>query len=309
MRVSYSPDYFTPLPPGHRFPMGKFPALRQALLDERLIRPADIVEPDEAEWADLLRVHTPEYLSDLAHGSLSDRAIRRLGLPWSSALVRRSRLAVQGTLNAARFALADGLGANLAGGTHHAFPDRGEGFCVLNDIAVAVRVLLAEGAARRVLIVDVDTHQGNGTAACLRDVPQAFTLSLHGARNYPFQKERSSRDVPLPDDIGDEQYLATLAAALDSAFDRARPDLVVCLAGVDVVVGDRFGRLNLTETGLARRDHLIATSVFEKGLPLALTLSGGYAATPEETARLHASAHRQAIAVFESPRPAGASAE
>ncbi len=297
MRVSYSPDYYVPLPEGHAFPMGKFPALERKLLAEQLTRPSSVVEPGEATWEELSLAHTPGYLAKLREGRLSRAEERRLGLPWSHRLVHRSRVAVRGTVNAAWMALEDGIAANLAGGTHHAFADHGEGFCVLNDVAVAVRVLRRAGWIERALIVDLDVHQGNGTAALFASDPRTFTFSMHGARNYPFRKIPSSLDVELPDETTDGGYLERLEPALAEAFERARPDLLFYLAGVDVVAGDRFGRLALTPAGLSRRDAHVVRSAREARVPLVLLLSGGYAATPAETAELHATALRAAAAV------------
>jgi len=299
VRVSYHDGYTVPLPERHPFPMGKFEALRERVVSEGIVRAEDVIAPREADWADLLLVHTRDYLTRLADGTLTPAEVRRLGLPWSPALVRRSRLAVQGTINAAHLALQDGLAGNLAGGTHHAMPDHGEGFCVLNDVAIAVRVLQRAGWIRRALLVDLDVHQGNGNAAFFADRPDVYTLSLHGEKNYPFRKPPSSRDVPLPDGTGDDAYLAALAHHLPEALAEARPDLVVYLAGVDVLAGDRYGRLALTEAGLAARDRYVAETVHAARLPLCLVLSGGYARTPLQTAALHASAFREAKAVFE----------
>ena len=298
MRVSYSDGYFVPLPPGHPFPMGKFPALHRLLLEEGLITPADVIPPRQADWADLLLIHTPAYLNALSAGTLPRRAIRRMGLPWSPRLVHRSRLAVQGTINAALMALHDGIAANLAGGTHHAFPDHGEGFCVLHDVAVTVRVLQRAHWIRRALIIDLDVHQGNGTAAILNGHTSVFTFSMHGAKNYPFNKVPSSLDVPLPDGTGDDAYLETLARHLPAVLEAARPDLVFYLAGIDVVQGDRFGRLQLTRAGLHARDRQVLETIHDAGVPLTLLLSGGYAATPEATADLHAVVHREAQHVY-----------
>ncbi|MEP0546264.1 MAG: histone deacetylase [Rhodothermales bacterium] len=297
MRVSYGPDYFVPLPPRHPFPMGKFPALHRLLLAEGLIRPDEVIAPREADWSDLLLVHTRSYLDKLATGTQSRHEERRMGLPWSPALVRRSRLAVQGTINAAFMALHDGLAGNLAGGTHHAMPGHAEGFCVLNDVAVAIRVLERSRWLRRALIVDLDVHQGNGNAAFFADDPAVFTFSMHGAKNYPFRKPPSSLDVPLPDGTGDADYLATLARHLPGVLDATAPDLVFYLGGIDVRRDDRFGRLALSREGIAARDRFVIESVLERGLPLCLLLSGGYAATPEETADLHAILFREAAAM------------
>lgn len=296
MRASYAQDYYVPLPAGHPFPMGKFPALHRILTGDGAVRPEEIVEPGEASWEELALVHTPEYLRKLETGEFARAELSRLGLPWSEALVRRSRLAVRGTVNAAWMALEDGVAANLAGGTHHAFPDHGEGFCVLNDVGVAVRLLRRAGWIRRALVVDLDVHQGNGTAAVFAEDPDTYTFSVHGARNYPFHKVPSDRDVALADGTGDAAYLAALARHLPEALDAARPDLVFYLGGVDVLAGDRFGRLALTRAGLEARDRMVVERVRERGVPLALLLSGGYAADDDRTAELHASAHRAAAA-------------
>ena len=313
MRVSYHPDYVIPLPERHPFPMAKFSALRDGLLAEGILQLDDLVAPAECDWGDLLLVHTQRYLTALRSGTLDRAAERRMGLPWSEALVRRSRLAVQGTANAIWMALCDGLAGNLAGGTHHAMPDWGEGFCVLNDVAVALRMHQRSGWLQRALVVDVDVHQGNGNAAFFsgeRGWPDGgvFTFSMHGANNFPFRKPPSTRDVPLPDGTGDDDYLETLAHHLPGLIELARPDIVVYLGGVDVVADDRFGRLSLTRDGLAARDRLVCETVHAAGIPLCLLLSGGYAArrTPGQapqtlaaaTADLHATMYREATAVY-----------
>ena len=296
MRVSYHPDYYVELPPTHPFPMAKYPAVRDRLLGEGVIKASDIMQPEEAPLELLARVHTAEYLAKLERGTLSDQEVRRLGVPWSPRLWRRSRLAAAGTVQAAHAALADGLAGNLAGGTHHAFADRGEGFCVLNDVAVAVRELQQAGMIETALIVDLDVHQGNGTAAIFAGEPQVFTLSLHGERNYPTQKMRSTLDVGLPDGTGDEAYMAALDAALDGALTGFAPQIVFYLAGVDPAAGDRYGRLALTEDGLRRRDRRVFTALRGRDLPVVILLAGGYAATAERTAELHANTFREAAA-------------
>jgi acetoin utilization deacetylase AcuC-like enzyme len=298
MRVSYSDGYYVPLPDGHPFPMAKFPALHRRLLEEGLITDRDVVAPRQADWADLRRVHTSDYLDRLARGTLSDHAERRMGLPWSERLVYRSRLAVQGTINAAFMALTDGVAANLAGGTHHAFPERGEGFCVLNDVAVAVRVLQSACWARRILIVDLDVHQGNANAAVFAEDDSVFTFSMHGAKNYPFEKPPSSLDVPVEDGTDDETYLDTLKRYLPDTLDAVRPDLVFYLGGIDVAADDRFGRTALSREGLHARDGYVLEQIRARNLPVVLLLSGGYAETPEATADLHAVMHREAARVF-----------
>lgn len=298
MRICYSPGYAIPLPPRHPFPMGKYPALYRQLMTEGLYRPEDVIEPGEVAWADLRLVHSAAYLTNLEHGTLGVQAERRLGLPWSPELVRRARLAVQGTIDAARMALFDGIAANLAGGTHHAFPGHGEGFCVFNDVAVAIRVLAHSGWIGRALVVDLDVHQGNGTAAIFAGDTTVYTFSIHGARNYPFQKVPSTLDVALPDGTGDDAYLDALGRHLPIAIEQAKPDLVFFLAGVDVLAGDRFGRLALTCDGLRARDALVLETLHRAGLPATLLLSGGYAATPEATASYHAVAHQEARRIY-----------
>jgi acetoin utilization deacetylase AcuC-like enzyme len=298
MRVSYHPDYWIPLPERHPFPMGKFPALHRILLEEDLIRPDGVHVPEECDAQDLQLVHTRTYVERALSGALEEDTEKRIGVPWTPALARRSRLSVQGTIDAARMALEDGIAANLAGGTHHAHAGRGEGYCVFNDVAVAIRVLQREQRIARALVVDLDVHQGNGTAAIFEGEESVFTFSMHGAKNFPLRKERSSLDVGLPDRCDDAAYLGLLAEHLPDVCERARPDLVVYLAGVDVVQGDRFGRLSMTREGLAARDRLVFETVKARGLPLLLVVAGGYARTPEITADLHAIAHREAARVF-----------
>ncbi len=298
MRCCYHEGYTVPLPAGHRFPMGKYAALYGILAAEGLLPPSRRIAPRPADYADLLLAHTPEYLNDLAAGTLPARAARRIGLPMSPEMVLRARLAVQGTINAALMALEDGIAANLAGGTHHAFPGHGEGFCILNDVGVAVRALMHARWCARVLVVDLDVHQGNGTAAMLGEAPGVYLLSMHGANNYPFHKHPSTLDLPLPDGAGDDVYLDLLAAHLPGALAAARPDLAFYLAGVDVVAGDRFGRLALTRAGLHRRERYVLQTLRDAGVPTALLLSGGYAPTDAQTADLHAVAHREARRIY-----------
>ena len=301
MRCAYHPDYFVPLPPSHPFPMAKYPLLYERLRAAALVRDADLIEPTEAALDDLRLVHTDTYLEQLASGTLDAAAVRRIGVPWSAALWRRSRLAAQGTLEAARVALHDGLAANLAGGTHHAFPGHGEGFCVLNDVAIAIRVLQREGRLRRALVVDLDVHQGNGTAAIFADDPDVFTFSMHGERNYPTRKMRSTLDVGLADGLGDEDYLALLEQHLDAIFTGFTPDLVFYLAGVDPVQGDRYGRLRLSEQGLRRRERCVLEACRSRDRPAVITIAGGYARTPERTAELHSIVFEEAVRLL--PRP------
>jgi acetoin utilization deacetylase AcuC-like enzyme len=296
MKCSYHSSYQVALPPGHPFPMSKYPLLKERLLAEGILAAADIVQPDPLDVSTLALVHTREYLDKLESSGLSATEQRRLGMPWSEPLWRRSRLASAGTLLAARTALQDGLSGNLAGGTHHAFADHGEGFCVLNDVAIAIRKLQAERAIERAAIIDLDVHQGNGTAAIFEEDDGVYTFSMHGERNYPLAKMRSNLDVPLHDGTGDAQYLESLQRHLPAVLDSARADMVFYLAGVDVAAGDRYGKLALTEEGIRLRDRRVIEMVRGRGLPLVIVLAGGYAATRERTAELHAHAFREAVA-------------
>lgn len=306
MRVSYHDDYVIPLPPRHSFPMPKFSALRDLLVEEAIVSPDNIVAPEEADWDLLGLVHTRGYLESLRCGSMAMSAIRRMGFPWTQALVRRSRLAVQGTVNAARMALKDGMSGNLAGGTHHAMPDHAQGFCVLNDTAIAIRYLQEAGLIRRALVIDLDVHQGNGTAKIFEHDQSVYTFSVHGEKNFPLRKERSTRDVPLPDHMEDADYLRAIDTHLPSALNESEPDIVFYVQGVDIVKGDKFGRLNVSRGCLRARDERVIRSVTERGIPLVLLLGGGYAATPELTADLHAEMHRAAasLGLISSPQPA-----
>ena len=303
MRVSYHPDYFVELPPGHPFPMAKFPGLYEILTAEGVIGTADVVRPVEADL-DLLRlVHSEDYLWKLATGNLTRAEERRLGIPWSPQLWRRSRLAVSGTINAAIMALQDGVAGNLAGGTHHAHRDHGQGFCVLNDVAVCIRQLRRLGLVRRVLVIDLDVHQGNGTADIFEEDPEVYTLSVHGEKNFPARKARSTWDVGLPCGTGDEAYLRVLRRLLPPVIAESAPDCVFYLAGVDPVAGDRYGRMGLTIAGLEQRERYVVETVDTAGLPLVLLLSGGYAETPRQTAELHAVAFRTAVDVMQTRPP------
>jgi acetoin utilization deacetylase AcuC-like enzyme len=296
VKCSYHPSYQAPLPPSHPFPMSKYVLLKERLVAEGILAAADIVEPEQIDTPTLELVHTREYLAKLASSGLSAAEQRRLGLPWSEALWQRSRLASAGTLLAARAALEDGLAGNLAGGTHHAFADHGEGFCVLNDVALAIRRLQAERSIERAAIIDLDVHQGNGTAAIFEADEAVFTFSMHGERNYPLAKMRSNLDVPLRDGVGDAEYLDALREHLPRVLEAAAADIVFYLAGVDVAAGDRYGKLALTEEGIRQRDCCVIEAVRGRGLPLSIVLAGGYASSRARTAELHAHAFREAAA-------------
>ncbi len=284
MRV-WAHDRFTiPLPPGHRFPIDKYTRLRERVEALGLAR---VDEPAAAPWESLEHVHGKEYLARVRTGSLSVREIRGLGLPWSPELVERGRRSSWGTVEAARDALRDGYGMNLGGGTHHAAADTGRGFCLFNDVVLAVRTLRARGELGRALVIDCDVHQGDGTAQlCERD-DETFTLSVHGAANYPFHRATSDLDVDLPSGTGDDEYLSALERALAEAIPAARPELVVFLAGADPWEGDALGRLALTKPGLRTRDELVIRAVGETGAALCVTLAGGYAPDVEDTVEIN----------------------
>ena len=286
LKAYYCDQFELPLPADHRFPMDKYRLLRQRLQQHNRGR-FEFLEPPAATDRQLSLAHASSYIRRVTRGDLDDREIRELGFPWSVHLVERSRRSSGATLAAARAALQDGVGANLAGGTHHAFRDRARGFCVFNDAAVTALCLLEEQRIRRVLIVDCDVHQGDGTAQILRHDPRAFTLSLHGERNYPFRKQRSDLDVPLPDACDDETYLAALDDGLGSAMARANPELVIYLAGADPFQADRWGRMALTKDGLARRDAMVFDRCRRGGAAVVVVMAGGYAKDVNDIVDIH----------------------
>ena len=296
-RIFYSPYYYADIGENHVFPIKKFELVRDKLLAEGTLQISEIVEPQPARIEDVLLVHTEDYISRLRNGTLTTKEVRRLGLPWSEALVRRSFLATSGTISAAKYSLENGVSSNLAGGTHHSFPDRGEGFCVLNDVAVAVKVLQREKLAERFLIVDCDVHQGNGTAFIFQKDADVFTFSMHGAKNYPLFKENSTLDIELPDKTGDAEYLETLNEALPRIF-LHDPDIVFYLGGADPFEKDKLGRLGLTVEGLRKRDEAVLSFAKERGVPIVTTMSGGYAADIKDTVEIHSNTIRAVKKVF-----------
>jgi acetoin utilization deacetylase AcuC-like enzyme len=300
MRAFYSDRYVIKLPENHRFPIIKYAMIRQRLAAEGVLSRHEIIEPKLAGRDEILLVHSAQYYDRLVAGELTEREIRRLGLPWSEELVGRSRASVAGTVGAARTALEDGAGANLGGGTHHAFHDRGEGFCVLNDIAVAISVLRAERLICRAAVIDCDVHQGNGTAAIFANDAEVFTLSFHGEKNYPLVKQQSTLDVALADGTRDEEYLALLESHLAVVFDRFRPDAVFYQAGVDPYYDDRLGRLSLTLEGLRQRDLLVMEGCRRRNIPCVITLGGGYARDVADTVEGHFNTIRAACELFGS---------
>ena len=279
------------------FPIKKFELVRDSLIAEGTLSADEIVEPESVAVDDLLLVHSEDYITRLRTGELTAKEVRKLGLPWSESLVRRSFHAISGTINAAKECLASGIASNLAGGTHHAYPDRGEGFCVLNDVAVAIRVLQRDRLATRFLIVDLDVHQGDGTAFIFRDDPDVFTFSMHGAKNYPLFKQPSSLDIELADKTGDDEYLETLEHALSRVV-LHDPDVIFYLAGADPYEKDKLGRLALTIDGLRRRDEMVLRFARDRGVPIVTTMSGGYAAEIEDTVEIHSNTIRAVKSIY-----------
>jgi acetoin utilization deacetylase AcuC-like enzyme len=287
MKIFYTDQFVLPLPGGHRFPMSKYSLLRERVFESQTVAPENLIIPHAATDEELGRAHDVDYWGRVQRGELTDKETRRIGFPWSRAMVERSRRSAGATIEACEAALQDGLAVNLAGGTHHAHRDHGEGYCVFNDSPIAARAMQAQGKVKRVAIIDCDVHQGNGTAAILAGDDSVFTFSIHGAKNFPFHKEQSDLDIALVDETGDEQYLETLANVLPQITDRSRPDLAIYLAGADPYFDDTLGRLALTKEGLLERDQLVLEHCRSKGIPVAITMAGGYAKRVEDTIDIH----------------------
>jgi acetoin utilization deacetylase AcuC-like enzyme len=288
MKCFYADNSVLPLPPDHRFPMHKYRRLRERLLAEEVVCEDDLVVPPPASDADILRCHDESYLSRVVAGRLDRSEIRRIGFPWSSEMVERSRRSSGATIMAARTALTGGgVSANLAGGTHHACRDHGEGFCVFNDAAIAARAIQAEGLARRIVVIDCDVHQGNGTADITRDDRTIFTFSIHAESNFPFRKIRGDLDIGLPDGTGDQTYLDMVGEGTRRAIAISGAELAVYIAGADPFAGDRLGRLSISKHGLAERDRVVLDLCREAGLPVAVAMGGGYAQDVEDIVDIH----------------------
>ncbi len=296
--ITYHPDYVVPLPVGHRFPMPKFKLLHDLLIADGVARADQFHQPGPPprDWMEL--VHTAEYVTAYCEGTLDPQAQRRIGLPWSPALVTRTCTALGGTILAAQLALKYGLACNTAGGTHHAFPSYGSGFCIFNDLAIAARVVQALGLAQKILIVDLDVHQGDGTAFIFQNDPSVFTFSMHCEINFPSTKQRSDLDVPLAVGMEDDDYLQTLAKYLPDLLTQVQPDLVLYDAGVDPHGGDRLGKLALTDRGLYRRDMQVLTTCVAQEYPVACVIGGGYAEDMTALVYRHSLLHRAASEVY-----------
>jgi acetoin utilization deacetylase AcuC-like enzyme len=290
-----------PVPPGHRYPRARLTQVRERLLAEGTLSASELTPGEAAGWDTLALVHTEEYLRQLQDGTLPPAARREIGLPFSPELVARARGAVGATLAATAHALSGGAAAVIGGGTHHAYPGRGAGYCVLNDIAVAIRRGQRDGWLERAAIVDLDVHQGNGNAAIFARDRSVFTFSVHGAANWPYRKEQSDLDVALPDGTGDDEYLAAVKPALASLLERFRPDAVFYQAGVDPLASDRLGRLALTHEGLRQRDEWVLSRCAEAGCPVVVTLGGGYAQPIEDSVEAHANTLRALARLWPAP--------
>ena len=287
MRVFITDQFALPLPEGHRFPAAKYSLLRKRVMEAGLVAPDHLSVPHAATDEELMRAHTPEYLRRVVCGELTPQEVRRIGLPWSPQLVERARRSCGATIEAGRAALDDGLAVNLAGGTHHAFADHGEGYCVFNDIAVAARAMQAEHRARRIVVIDCDAHQGNGTAAIFAHDPDVFTFSIHGAKNFPFHKEHSDLDIALQDRADDTVYLDALEKGLRWSLESIEAELAIYVAGADPYLDDTFGRLAMSKRGLAERDRLVLDYCRAAGLPVVVTMAGGYARNVNDTVDIH----------------------
>jgi acetoin utilization deacetylase AcuC-like enzyme len=287
LKIFFTDQFTIPLPGNHTFPVRKYALLRERLLTSTSLKSENFFIPHAATAEEITRVHDAQYFHRLRNGQLTPREIRPIGFPWSIELVERARRSAGATIEACRTALTEAVAVHLGGGTHHAFDDRGQGYCLLNDAAIASRALQAEKRAGKILIIDCDVHQGNGTAAIFKKDPSVFTFSIHGKSNFPYRKEKSDLDIALDDETGDAQYLQELKRGLRFSFEQIKADLVIYLAGADPYNDDRFGRLALTKSGLADRDRIVLHYCHEAGLPVAVTMAGGYARRVEDTVDIH----------------------
>lgn len=296
--IVYHPDYVAPLPDEHRFPMPKFKILCDLLLTEEVIVTEQIFQPKLPDLESIKLVHTPEYVQGYCNGTLEYKAQRRIGLPWSEALANRTRIAIGGTILAAKLALEYGCACNTAGGTHHAFPSYGSGFCIFNDLAIASRTLQHQGLVNKILIVDCDVHQGDGTAYIFQNDDSVFTFSMHCEANFPGRKQQSDLDVSLPVGLDDDGYLQILAHHLSDLLSEVKPDLVLFDAGVDTHVSDRLGKLSLTDWGIYRRERMVLSTCKAGGYPIASVIGGGYSKDMSALVYRHSLLHRAAQEVY-----------
>jgi acetoin utilization deacetylase AcuC-like enzyme len=298
LKVAWTREYVLSLPPHHRFPMSKYEVLPEQLLHEGTLKSENIFHPERIPLSWVLRTHRPAYVDKLLHLALSPAEVRRTGFPLNKEVVDRELFIMNGTLQCARYALEHGIAMNIAGGTHHAFTDRGAGFCLLNDIAISANFLLAGKMAKQIMVVDLDVHQGDGTAEIFRNDDRVFTFSMHGANNYPLQKEHSDLDIALPDFTGDDFYLGTLEGNLKMLLEKVHPDFIFFQSGVDILATDKLGKLSITPDGCKRRDRIVLQAAHENRIPIAVSMGGGYSEHFKDIIEAHANTFRLAQDIF-----------
>ncbi|MCA4898161.1 MAG: histone deacetylase [Bacteroidota bacterium] len=298
LKIAWAPTYVLPLPPNHRFPMSKYEILPQQLLYEGTIQPGNLFDPKPLAEGTIIKTHTRDYWQRLKNLQLTPIEVRRTGFPLTPELVNREITIAQGTVDCALFALEFGVAMNIAGGTHHAFTNRGEGFCLLNDIAIAAHYLLDQQKAKKILVVDLDVHQGNGTAEIFRGDDRVFTFSMHGANNYPLHKEVSDLDIGLPDHTNDSFYLKTLESNLSNLLDSMQPDFIFFQSGVDILDTDKLGKLSVTREGCKQRDKIVLTAAKQNKIPLVASMGGGYSPNLRDIIESHANTYRLAQEIF-----------
>jgi acetoin utilization deacetylase AcuC-like enzyme len=298
LKIAYSDIYVYQLPDGHRFPMSKYELLPQQLLYEGTVTEENFFEPNQLTTAQLLTVHTPEYLHKLETLTLSKKEIRNIGFPVQRSLIERGKYIASGTYQCAHYALKAGISLNIAGGTHHSYADHGEGFCVFNDMALASKMLLQEGTVKKILFIDLDVHQGNGNAYIFRDEPAVFTFSMHGAKNYPLRKEQSDLDIGVVDKIEDAAYLRLLEETLPRLIDEVQPDLAFYQAGVDILATDKLGRLSVSQKGCQQRDAFVMKQCQKNSIPLVVAMGGGYSEKIYDIIEAHANTYRTAQELY-----------
>jgi acetoin utilization deacetylase AcuC-like enzyme len=298
IKIAFSPIYYHELPEGHRFPMLKYELIPEQLLHEGTISPANLFVPNKCDKIDILRTHDLEYYEKLVNQQLSPSEQRKIGFPQSPELIERELLITQGTIDCALFALENGCALNIAGGTHHAFAERGEGFCLLNDMAIAANYLLHRNLVKKILVIDLDVHQGNGTAKLMEKEPRVFTFSMHGKNNYPFHKEISDLDIPLPDGITGQAYLEILEKTLLPLLDTLQPDFIFYLSGVDILSTDKFGKFNVSIDECKQRDELVLKIAYDNKIPITIAMGGGYSPDINDILQAHCNTFRTAADIF-----------
>jgi len=298
LKIAYHPIYEHSLPLGHRFPMGKYPMLKEQLIYEGTCTPENFFEPEKPNDKHIVAVHTPEYYYDLLNMTLNQRAARKLGFPLSEVLAEREVIITDGTIKASEYALQHGVAMNIAGGTHHAYTNKGEAFCLLNDQAIGARYLQRKGLANKVLIVDLDVHQGNGTAEIFKTDKSVFTFSMHGKNNYPFKKEESDLDIALEDNTDDDTYLSILTNTLPRLISEEQPDFIYYLSGVDIIATDKLGKLGLTISGCKERDRFVLQTAKNLEIPIMCSMGGGYSPDIKDIVEAHANTFRLAKDIF-----------